>query len=335
MVSSPEVRYCYECGQRVKTETSTRCWYCGAPTDRILIEQVRCPFCDEVVSARAVKCPHCREFLDGRPSPQVGGALHITYVVDKAVIQANSPVRLQGGRPVPPDLRARLSPATVDAIESNDPRRIDQQGVRALPAPEGRVDKQGPPEARVPVPLPAGPVPQRHDAAPIAPSDATPREQDAPVQEPPVDSEPRYRACNFCRTDCLASDNFCFHCGAVLRPDAVAGRYRPKRKRTNVGLLTASLVLMCAMLGIAAKGGTFPTDSPSTNLLAYLGVSALAPILLLVAFFRVRRTLNQALAIVVGALWFATLVLGGMRMIGGLEGVRDLPESPADRTQAP
>lgn len=58
------MNYCFRCGQRVGAAAS--CWYCGATTQRVVRPSRHCPFCDEIIQAKAIKCPHCAEYLDGR-----------------------------------------------------------------------------------------------------------------------------------------------------------------------------------------------------------------------------------------------------------------------------
>jgi predicted nucleic acid-binding Zn ribbon protein len=132
------VFYCYRCGNRVK-RAEGNCWYCGAPNRRSVRPPRHCPFCGLEITQKAVKCPHCAEFLDGRARPaQVvpsGPPQHITFVIDKAVIQADKPLMLEGGGRIPPGLANLLSDQTVRAIQSNQPGLIDQEGVRALPMP--------------------------------------------------------------------------------------------------------------------------------------------------------------------------------------------------------
>jgi len=132
------VFYCYRCGNRVK-RAEGNCWYCGAPNRRSVRPPRHCPFCGERIAQKAVKCPHCAEFLDGRarPTPVTpsGPPQQITFVIDKAVIQADKPLMLEGGGQIPPGLANLLSDQTVRAIQSNQPGLIDQEGVRALPMP--------------------------------------------------------------------------------------------------------------------------------------------------------------------------------------------------------
>ena len=131
-----EVLYCYQCGKHVKRD-GEKCWYCSAPTRRTIRPPRHCPFCDEVIGFKAIKCPHCGEFLDENKRPVVQQPPNqIIYVIDKAVIQGEQPLTLSGGSPVPPNVARRLSHQTLKAIRTNDPRLIDQTGVRALPAPE-------------------------------------------------------------------------------------------------------------------------------------------------------------------------------------------------------
>ena len=315
MPARPEVRYCYACGHRVKQNAMSTCWYCGATTDRRLRPLRRCPFCEEEVGPTAVKCPHCREFLDGREAPSPS---HVTYVIDKAVIQAPEPVALRGGQPVPAELRARLSPQTVHAIELDRPAEIDQQGVRALPAPESAGGDIVPAHnyevaptadmapARVPD-MPPAQIPQ--------PAPKKPRVKSREVEEE-VETEPEFRECSYCRTECLGADNFCYHCGGVLRQEAIDARNKlQKRGKSNLWLMLCTLVLLGTTLWIASQGGTVFGLTAAGGMLAATGCAAVAGILILTAFFRIRDSINQFLALVLAVLWLASAGYAGVLFV--------------------
>ncbi|MBN1868919.1 hypothetical protein JW916_16705 [Candidatus Sumerlaeota bacterium] len=144
-MAETEPNYCYRCGKHVRKGGLGACWYCHAPIRRAIRPARRCRYCDEEIGAKALKCPHCGEFQDEGPSSRDlrlaqlqarAQAAQITYVIDKAVIQGEQPLMLRGGQPVPPEVSPLLTQRTVRAIELNKPDMIDQQGIKALPAPK-------------------------------------------------------------------------------------------------------------------------------------------------------------------------------------------------------
>ncbi len=133
-------KFCFQCGRRVD-HTRDNCWYCNAPIHRKLRPDRKCPFCGGTVPTSAIKCIHCKEWLDGRPREEVAPVSQVVYMVDPTMLQGGHEQRLLGGQPVPPQIAHQLSRDTVRAIEENDPRMIDQPGIKMLEAPPDAVDE--------------------------------------------------------------------------------------------------------------------------------------------------------------------------------------------------
>ena len=277
----PETFYCFSCGKRVKRESPTeQCWYCGAPTRRAIRPPRHCAFCDQPISHKAVKCRHCGEFLDGRPG--AGGApTQITFVIDKAIFQGDAPVTLAPGQPLPEHVAAHLTDRTREAIRDAAPALIDQPGVRALPAPDARVD-------------------------PMLPGDT-------PSADSPGRSEAqRYRVCSTCSTEVLATDNFCLHCGMPLRGEGIGSRAGgPRRARgSNLVYFGASSLCTAGFMCVALFADRVPFAwRPFTPGHAIAALASASFLLLIAAFFRIRTSANQILAIGLLCVWAVALAL--------------------------
>lgn len=325
------IRFCYRCGRRVDPNRDS-CWYCGAHIHREIRPPRFCEFCGEQVPHGAVKCRHCGEFLDGRPRPEPAqqGPQQIVYVVDKSLLDAARNERLLGGRPVPPEVARHLDQATIRAIESNQPGAVRQSGIRELPPGEVEiVDAETQParlegagEQKM---LPGGTtevvrsdrrpqdnLPSRVEDTPqevsswgrllgralgavghwlirTAPGRTRPQEEE--VVEGEV--EERYRICENCGAENLASDNFCYHCGAQYhKPKTGAGK-RPKLRHldypSNAGLFFVIILLIGAM-GYLQSQEIVPPPIPEA-------LGAFAILLSIWAFFRRRLSTSQFLSI--------------------------------------
>ncbi|NQU45045.1 hypothetical protein HQ520_17305 [bacterium] len=286
-MSPSDTLYCYRCGKRVKRGRGN-CWYCNAPTEREIRPSRHCPFCDNIVAQKALKCHHCGEFIDGVTREQVqaatGHATHVTFVIDKAVIQGDQPLHLEGGHQVPPEFARLLSPQTVQAIQNNRPNQVDQKGVQALPAPEKsrkvRDVQALPDESHKALPGPrensgTGAIVRRDEHLPAtreekqgfsvtrAASHALAKLTDRVIEavdqkpEPPESPEPPpapeipkketspYANCVVCGTEILREDSYCFHCGTAQRKHkSSAGKKRILDSKSTGAIFGATVVIL-------------------------------------------------------------------------------------------
>jgi hypothetical protein len=279
-------------------------------------------------------------------------------MIDKAVIQGERPLMVEGGGAVPPEVARLLTRQTADAIRENNPALIDQEGVRALPAPTARAGQgMGSAGSATAVPLeveiveeeaPAAGsaaygasssanLPVRREGA-VVPRETLPErstggdiaralvrgagfalskagqlahhalahhEAVEPQAKPAGDSEEdRYATCKFCGTEVLRSDNYCYHCGVLLRGEAAQSSIRIQQPRqSTLGILVFSVLLMAALVYI--KKGMPQLSSALSFLPPALAILSL--LLLVGAFFRKRTILNQFLVIVLLVAWLAAL----------------------------
>lgn len=347
-IANTEVLYCYRCGKHVKREAG-KCWYCSAPTRRTIRPPRRCPFCDEEIGAKAIKCPHCGEFLDGRPSTSNSGAVQqVFFLIDKAIIQGNQPMMLQGGAAVPPEVARRLSAQSLQAIQSNNPGLLDQPGIKALPQPAGAMAEASPvDECQNLLPLepksgggsdlvrssssvPA--IPARSEETPIEERSLTAfqsagrslvrageyaigrllgtgRKRDLlQPQDGEIYEESRYAECPSCHTELLSSDNYCFHCGMLQRSESVEKRTLPRRSGRPVGGI---LLISALLIGILIWGGERLDAVSSYRFGTYLkpSMAILSLLLLISAFFRNRKSLSQILVLALLVAWIAAAIL--------------------------
>lgn len=242
------VHYCYLCGNRLRPNMEA-CWYCGAPTHREIRPVRQCPFCAEPVRREAIKCRHCGEFLDDRPRPEQQQPVRQMIVIDKDLLKAMSDLRLFPGLPVPDAARQVLEARTVRAIEDNTPEQIEQPGVEVLPAPSGAPIlleyKPGGKEVvrRVPPPPPAKPIPPPPK---VPPPPAITEKPEGIVDAELADI---YRICAQCRTEILADDNFCYHCGTQYRRTQ-RDKYREKKARRRRFREVVKLFVTLCFIGL-------------------------------------------------------------------------------------
>lgn len=327
--------FCYQCGKRVGKQTET-CWFCGAPTRRWIRTPKHCQFCGEPVRAEAVKCRHCGEFLDGRPRPEAAVQRQIVFVVDRNLIPGMpgaSDFRLVAGEPVPPQMARVLDAQTVRAIESGQPALLAQPGVRALPAPAPGepldVEPLSPSAAARALPAPSGSsdnlpalrpggAPARADSGGLAKAlvkagGALVRRALAPAPPPPppapaAAAPERYRHCIKCQTEILASDNFCFNCGAQYHEAKIEILPLEIRhsKRLAAGQFLFTLVLLAVFAQLRLKLIPLPFEVPQESLAA-TGVAGLAVLTSLLGLLLRRGFLNKflslALAAIAAAAW--------------------------------
>ena len=184
----PEVHYCYRCGKRVGKDLG-KCYYCAAPTRRMIRPSRLCPFCEEAIGHRAVKCPHCGEFLDGskKEEQQQQQIPNMTFVIDKAVI-SDGRMQLGGGQAMP-QLTTQIGPDGRPLPAGAQQPMLPQGAQQALPyqGTDPAQQQQAPPSA------PALPAPQDSAAPPQAPppnqpspnvSDASGAQPSAPYTAP-------------------------------------------------------------------------------------------------------------------------------------------------------
>ena len=354
-MAEAEVVYCYRCGKHVRREPG-RCWYCAAETHRVIRPPRRCSFCDEVIGANAVKCPHCGEFLDGssrppaQPPPQP--PVQVTFQIDKAVIQGAQPPMLDDGQAA--GAAHRLPPPQPRPIGTESPGLLDRPDAKALPAPDRETsspEEGAPPPTALPSPRDAAApargdraVERREDLAP-AMADSTRERKRFPLlrraggalmdlaqklaapppsspEEEVADAEfreetSRYAACAVCRTEVLAADNYCFHCGTVLNPEAVASRSRRRGPAlmdpTVFGVLFLALLVMIGMVFFGRRAGAgmpgAPPDERAMYSLVGKVLAGISLLLVLGAFFHRRTSLSQIVAILFGLIWIVCLAL--------------------------
>lgn len=126
MINDIEVNFCFRCGRNVGKQQD-KCWYCAAPTRRMIRPPRRCPYCDEPIRPKAIKCHKCGEFLDQprqAPPQDVVPQQQPTFVIEKAIIQTGSSGALTGP--------AHMDPSR--AIEAHEVHQIEGP-TRELPGP--------------------------------------------------------------------------------------------------------------------------------------------------------------------------------------------------------
>ncbi|MFP4381507.1 MAG: hypothetical protein ACLFUS_13480 [Candidatus Sumerlaeia bacterium] len=330
---NPTPKFCWRCGNRVKSKMD-RCWYCNAVVNRTIRPPAYCPFCGEAVNPEAKKCPHCHEWLDGREKSAESRqqAPNITFMIDKAVINGNEPVKLVGGQAVPQNVARVLSDQTRQAIESGQPALIDQDGIKALPQPGSAGDEEEEEviDAEVvPAQLPdksgkksSGAIVRSEGAAPARADQGTSPakaekgllsklsdrflEAFEPEAEPPIEDLeakpkskeeelPKYRNCPACGTEVLGSDYYCFQCGTILRE-------RPKQKRGGkrrvdlgpppLGLYFMNAIFFAAILYFGLFGDRHIDAAESGYGLLEMIVLMLAGISLIIALTSIMRRRN-------------------------------------------
>lgn len=309
-LAPPVASFCFQCGKRVD-KNRDKCWYCGATTRRWIRTAKRCPFCGEQIRSEAIKCRHCGEFLDGRPAGQPQGPM--IFIVDKDFLRSGRDVSLMAGQPVPPEIARVLDRKTVEAIETNQPAKIQSPAVHALPAPVGSeagdvIDVE---------PLPAryeedsgaggtGNLPARAGEA-QAPAKglakaggmlahrAAQRKSAARDEAINVEAHDQYRICAQCQTEIFTSDNYCYHCGWQYHKTELDRRYERRVRRHWLGdLMFLAAMLMLAGL-VTSRLGVYPL-SQSVEW-ALTGATCAAS---LVALTRTQRFKRRLMALLVG-----------------------------------
>lgn len=330
-----EPKYCYSCGRRLNAEAA-QCWYCGAMARKTVRPPRRCVYCGEAMRSEAIKCPHCGEFQDGRPSSQQQQATpsQVVFVVDRELLKAAQDRQLLPGQAVPDDVARVLAPETVRAIESNQPRMITQQGIKAIapPADETTIDGQAS------IDKGSGTDLQRR---PSASSTLPSRREDTPQNlairmgltlghalgmlaryiwrsvagktdesKDTVDAEAAlvYKVCEACGEEIRTSDNFCCYCGFQHHELST-----DKKRRQHVHYPpTGGIYVLVVLLNVALLGGPYMPMTVPVWLNHVLG--GIATLLCVMAFFRRRRFFSQAMAIVLllatAAIYLKVVFLG-------------------------
>lgn len=279
-MSDAEVKFCYQCGKRVQSDRHA-CWYCSTPLRRRVRPKRRCPFCGEEIRPEAIKCRHCGEHLTQQGASAQASApqdVQSKIVIDKLQDEHGQSIVLPAGRPVPPQIAEHLSSQTIHAIETVQFERISEPGVRALPAPEDL--QPGDLDATMTAPGLPTPTASEDDVIDVNIAPAS-RQTDLPgnrrargkhrignamgkgvgylwgkmrskpkpqptAQTRDFDIDDPYRLCPNCRTEILAKDNYCYHCGTQFhRTNLDKKREKLERSRSShLGIYIFSLILI-------------------------------------------------------------------------------------------
>jgi predicted nucleic acid-binding Zn ribbon protein len=325
-----EVHYCYRCGRHVGAGAG-KCWYCTAPTRRVLRSEKRCPFCDQPIRPKAVKCHHCGEFLDGRNQQSAAAAKQPgpTFVIERAIIQTDR-AELPEGANAP-----RIEAPAQAQLHAQPQARIEGPGgnrqPQALPAPEAAPDEP------MDVSLEPKSLVRANPSLPAEPGAADPRsaskeivkstgadgreiavrdftqapalltslfkkskpkaEEKSPdtIDVRPESDEDKYRLCTVCQTEILVEDNFCFHCGQKYHASDYDAKEKPREHSAAVHY---SLIAILASFQVVAPIMIEANIAADLAKLGYAIAAASIPLLCLLSFFWKRTSVNQALSII-------------------------------------
>lgn len=308
-----ENRYCYRCGKRVG-KNALNCWYCNAPTARVIRPPRHCPFCQSHISHKAIKCPHCGEFVDGR-APQ--NPQNLTLNIDKAVF-APGGMQAIGPQAPPQPGQAQYDPSRTIEGQGYTQLPGQQNSGMYLPAPSAEpppanslAPYQGQPGGQGSALAPTGnyPLAQPSFQPPSVPGNSLAKRGEAPLASYSVpaseEKDDRYFICGVCNTEILNSDNYCFYCGQMHT--AVTEK---KGKRTggvfgNISKGTSNVyhyltaIILC---GISASAdfllALLPQFSDLEGMIKYASV-AIAFLLLVWAFMRNQQILNRIVTVIV------------------------------------
>lgn len=322
-----EVNYCYRCGRHVGAGAG-KCWYCSAPTRRVIRPNRRCPYCDEPIRPKAVKCHHCGEFLDGRKEQEAAAQKQAgpTFVIEKAIIQTDR-AGLPGSPPhplidTPEHGRLERPRDLLEAPKKEDDSQVEAEAARPDEEPPEPPDSQKKAEASsrskeiVPVApneksvaLRTGQDGERdvivRDYASELPAKLSPlfnrskpkkaEKTDDTIDVRPASDEDNYRLCTVCQTEILVNDNYCFHCGQKYH----SGEFDPKEKpKEHSVAIHYALIAILASAQVMAPIMIESNRAVGASRVAFGIAAAGIPLVCIAAFFWKRKFINQAFSLV-------------------------------------
>ncbi len=289
MDAQTPVKFCRHCGRMIPQD-AIDCPYCHENTIKTP-EMKECPFCGELVRAKAKKCKHCGEFMDGQGAET--SRQQMLYI-DKAII---------AGRDEDGNLQVHVpEPGQAIAGSAGPDTLLEAGRQQALPPGEPE-EKSGPPARadRAALPLERrgrGAVPMQAEP-PLPPASAGRIRRKEQQQAPAIEEPPARYECPSCGRYVYEDDNFCENCGRDLSIPRghreVLGAPTPYGPRKYALLLAAAapaglligpaIALLAALLAVAAAAWCTYRIASSGGALGGLGGAVGA--LLLATFWTV------------------------------------------------